>query len=121
MNRIDTTPRKREELTSWPNERKTRLVRSFLIWTSALLVILSVLTVVFFPGAAGPFAVLNGPATAFRAARAARSIHVGIVAGGTGILANVLFLFEAVVLRRETSSFAFPSWPRSESHSSLRC
>lgn len=44
-----------------------------------LLVILSVLTIFLFPSMQGPYSVVRGPATAFRAARSAAIAHASIV------------------------------------------
>lgn len=44
----------------------------------ALMVMLGVLLVFFFPATSGPFSVTNGPATAFRALAAARGIFAAM-------------------------------------------
>ena len=46
----------------------------------ALLALLGILLVFFFPAASGPFSVTNGPATAFRALDAARGVFAAMSA-----------------------------------------
>lgn len=46
----------------------------------ALMAILGVLLVFFFPATCGPFSVTNGPATAFRALAAARGLFAAMSA-----------------------------------------
>jgi hypothetical protein len=46
----------------------------------ALLVVLGILLVFFFPATSGPFSVTNGPATAFRALHAARNVFAAMSA-----------------------------------------
>ncbi len=46
----------------------------------ALMAMLGILLVFFFPAASGPFSVTNGPATAFRALTAARGLFAAISA-----------------------------------------
>ena len=46
----------------------------------ALLAVLGILLVFFFPATSGPFSVTNGPATAFRALDAARGLFAAMSA-----------------------------------------
>jgi hypothetical protein len=46
----------------------------------ALMAVLGVLLVFFFPAPSGPFSVTNGPATAFRALEAARGLFAAMSA-----------------------------------------
>ena len=46
----------------------------------ALMAVLGILLVFFFPAASGPFSVTNGPATAFRALDAARGLFAAMTA-----------------------------------------
>jgi hypothetical protein len=46
-----------------------------------LVVILSILTIFLFPSMQGPYSVVRGPATAFRAAQSAAIAHAPIVQG----------------------------------------
>lgn len=46
------------------------------IGTIALLAMLGIIFVLFFPAACGPFTVTNGPATAFRAAAAVQALLI---------------------------------------------
>jgi hypothetical protein len=46
----------------------------------ALMAVLGILLVFFFPAASGPFSVTNGPATAFRALAAARGLFAAMSA-----------------------------------------
>lgn len=46
----------------------------------ALMAVLGVLLVFFFPAVSGPFSVTNGPATAFRALDAARGLFAAMTA-----------------------------------------
>ena len=53
-----------------------------------LVVILSVLTIFLFPSMQGPYSVVRGPATAFRAARSAAIAHASIVQGAMHSIRN---------------------------------
>jgi hypothetical protein len=46
----------------------------------ALMAVLGILLVFFFPAASGPFSVTHGPATAFRALKAARGLFAAMSA-----------------------------------------
>lgn len=53
-----------------------------------LVVILSVLTIFLFPSMQGPYSVVRGPATAFRAARSAAIAYASIVQGAMHSIRN---------------------------------
>jgi len=54
----------------------------------ALLVVLCVLSIFFFPGAQGPYSVVHGPVTALLAARAAAGLRMAIA--GVQLVRNYL-------------------------------
>lgn len=53
-----------------------------------VVVILAVLTIFLFPSVQGPYSVVRGPATAFRAARSAAIAHASIVQGAMRSIRN---------------------------------
>jgi hypothetical protein len=52
------------------------------------LVALAIVTIFLFPSIQGPYSVVNGPATAFRAAKSAATAHASIVQGATHRILN---------------------------------
>jgi hypothetical protein len=79
----------------------------------AVLAVLSVLTMCFFPGVQGPYSVTHGPATAFQAARAAARVRSAIVQGaqsslGSWLIMPVVFLSRLTLPDAEFLSVRLP-------------
>jgi len=53
-----------------------------------VVLVLTILTIFFFPSVQGPYSVVHGPATAFRAARPAAIAHASIVHGAMHSIRN---------------------------------
>ncbi len=94
-------------------------MKSLAIGLSILLLLICVLATVLLPGTSGPFSVVNGPATAFRATRAVRAIYVGIVLAGLGTVC--LSFGVAHVWFPQDGSHEAPASPDSYFNATLRC
>lgn len=58
----------------------------------AVLVVLCVAVVFFFPAIDGPYSAVNGPVTAFQSARSAARLRVGIAQAAFSLIHNALTL-----------------------------
>jgi len=67
----------------------------------ALLSVLCVLTLFFFPALQGPYSAVNGPVTAFQSARAAAGVRIAMVQAGLKAVPRV---------RRDAIVFAPGLW-----------
>ena len=87
----------------------------------AVLTILCVLMIFFFPLMQGPYSVVHGPATALQAARAAARLRIVIVQGALNSLGSFL-IFRLVILSWVLLSQAeFHSLSLPEYNTILRC
>ena len=64
------------------------MILSRIGWKLAVLAVLCVAVVFFFPATQGPYSAVNGPATAFQSARAAARVRVAIVQAASSLTAN---------------------------------
>jgi hypothetical protein len=87
----------------------------------AVLTILCVLMIFFFPLMQGPYSVVHGPATALQAARAAARLQIIIVQGALNSLGN--FLISPLVILSwmllSQAEFRSVSLPRVQHHPPL--
>jgi hypothetical protein len=87
----------------------------------AVLTVLCVLMIFFFPLMQGPYSVVHGPATALQAARAAARLRIVIMQGALNPLGNLL-IFPLVILSWMLLSEAeFRSVSLPEYNTILRC
>ena len=61
------------------------------IRASAIVLLCSVLLMLFVPAGAGPFSAVHGPATAFRANRAAQMFYLHIALSAQNLVATLMF------------------------------
>jgi hypothetical protein len=87
----------------------------------AVLIVLCVLTIFVFPVIQGPYSVVNGPATAFRAARAATHLRIAIVQAALKFLARRVVSPAAVAVWMARSNAAVQSSHSAEISPVLRC
>jgi hypothetical protein len=64
------------------------MILSRIGWKLAVLAVLCVAVIFFFPATQGPYSAVNGPATAFQSARAAARVRVAIVQAALSLTAN---------------------------------
>ena len=84
------------------------------------LAIISILTVFFFPSAQGPFSVVQGPVTAFQAARAAARFMTAIVYGAHST--EVHFSAPLLIAGWLTLATLEPGWDQvTKGSAALRC
>lgn len=87
----------------------------------AVLTILCVLMIFFFPLMQGPYSVVNGPATVFQAARAAARLRIVIVQGALNALGSFLISPLVILSWMLLSQAEFRSVSLSEYNTILRC
>lgn len=87
----------------------------------AILIVLCVLTIFIFPVIQGPYSVVNGPATAFRAARAATHVRIAIVQAALKSRARRVASPIAVLVSMVRSNAAVQSSRVGEIRTILRC
>ena len=87
----------------------------------AVLTILCVLMIFFFPLMQGPYSVVNGPATVFQAARAAARLRIVIVQGALNALGSFLISPLAILSWMLLSQAEFRSASLPEHSTILRC
>jgi len=81
--------------------------------TLAILVAFCIATILFFPAMQGPYSAVNGPATAFQAARASARLQAAIVHAGLNCIENWRIPFlpgvsSTAVGHPESDSASFP-------------
>ncbi len=86
----------------------------------AVVAVLCVLTIFFFPSLQGPYSVVHGPATALLAARAAARVRTAIVQAAFRSLGNCLSSPIAVLSRISLPEAGFHSVALPECNSILR-
>jgi hypothetical protein len=57
-------------------------------WELAVLAVLCVVAIFFFPAMQGPYSAVNGPVTALQSAQAAVRVRVGIVQAALSLIGN---------------------------------
>ena len=87
----------------------------------AVLTVLCVLMIFFFPLMQGPYSVVHGPATALQAARAAARLQIVIMQGALNPLGNFLISPLVILSRMCFSRAEFRSVSLPEYNTSLRC
>jgi hypothetical protein len=87
----------------------------------AVLTILCVLMIFFFPLMQGPYSVVNGPATVFQAARAAARLRIVIVQGALNALGSFLISPLVILSWMLLSQAEFRSASLPEHSAILRC
>lgn len=87
----------------------------------AVLTILCVLMIFFFPVIHGPYSVVHGPATALQAARAAARLRIIIVQGALSSLGNFLISPLVILSWMLLSQAEFRSIGLPEYNTILRC
>jgi hypothetical protein len=87
----------------------------------AVLTILCVLMIFFFPLMQGPYSVVHGPATALQAARAAARLRIIIVQGALNSLGNFLISPLVILSWMLLSQAEFRSVSLPEYNTILRC
>ena len=86
-----------------------------------VVLVLTILTIFFFPSVQGPYSVVHGPATAFRAARSAAIAHASIVHGAMYSIRNSSGSPPLVVARLTLSKTGSHSEAIPECSATLRC
>jgi hypothetical protein len=86
-----------------------------------VVLVLTILTIFFFPSAPGPYSIVHGPATAFRAARSAAIAHASIVQGAMHSIRNSPGSPPLVVARLSLSKTGSRSEAMPECSATLRC
>src|SRR5271165_4248441 len=91
----------------------TSMISGRLICELAVLAVLCVLTIFFFPGVQGPYSVVHGPATALLATRAAGRFWLGIVRDALRSLGSCLVFPIKVLSKVATPKAVFQTaaWP----------
>ena len=87
----------------------------------AVLTVLCVLMIFFFPLMQGPYSVVHGPATALQAARAAARLRIVIMQGGLNLLGNFLIFPPVILSWMLLSEAEFRSVSLPEYNTILRC
>jgi hypothetical protein len=87
----------------------------------AVLTILCVLMIFFFPLLQGPYSVVHGPATALQAARAAARLRIVIVQGALNCLEKFLISLHVILSWMLLSETEFHSVTLPECDTILRC
>lgn len=85
-----------------------------------LLAILAVVMVFLFPAVQGPYSVVHGPATAFRATQSARIADVSIAQGALHLIREPIVPL-LVETRSSLSKTASPSGAMPDCNTNLRC
>jgi hypothetical protein len=86
-----------------------------------VVLVLTILTIFFFPSVQGPYSIVHGPATAFRAARSAAIAHASIVHGAMHSIRNSSGSPPLVVARLTLSKTGSHSEAIPECSATLRC
>ena len=87
----------------------------------AVLTVLCVLMIFFFPVMQGPYSVVHGPVTALQAARAAARLRIIIVQGALNSLGNFLISPLVILSWMLLSQAEFRSVSLPECNTILRC
>lgn len=87
----------------------------------AVLTVLCVLMIFFFPLMQGPYSVVHGPATALQAARAAARLRIVIVQGALNSMGSVLISPLVILSWMVFSQAEFRSVSLPEYNAILRC
>ncbi len=90
-------------------------------YEAAVLAVLCVLTIFFFPAMQGPYPVVHGPVTALRAVRLASRLKVAIVEAGLKLSRNCRLSAVAVFSPVAASDTAISFTVCPGSHTILRC
>ena len=90
-------------------------------WKSAILIILCVLAIFFFPATLGPYSAVHGPVTALQAAQVAARLHLAMIHAALGSFGNsqialLAWVNSPVVVYAESHSASFP-----DCGTTLRC
>jgi len=64
------------------------MILSRIGWELAVLAVLCVVAIFFFPAMQGPYSAVNGPVTALQSAQAAARVRVGIVQAALSLIGN---------------------------------
>ena len=64
------------------------MILSRIGWEQAVLAVLCVAALFFFPAMQGPYSAVNGPVTALQSAQAAARVRVGIVRAALSLMGN---------------------------------
>jgi hypothetical protein len=86
-----------------------------------VLAVLSVLTILLFPAAQGPYPVVHGPASTLQAARSAAGLRIAIARGATSVLGKCLIPPLAALPRMAPTDAEAFSASGPEYDSILRC
>jgi hypothetical protein len=65
------------------------MILSRIGWELAVLAVLCVAAIFFFPAMQGPYSAVNGPVTALQSAQAAVRVRVGIVQAALSLIGNI--------------------------------
>lgn len=87
----------------------------------AVVTVMCVLMIFFFPVMQGPYSVLHGPVTALRAARAAVNLRLAIVQAALSSLASCLISALAIFARFSLSMAGLQSVSLPEFNTVFRC
>ena len=87
----------------------------------AVLTVICVLVIFFFPLMQGPYPVLHGPVTALRAARAAVHLRLAIVRAALSSLASCLIPALAICTQFSLSTAEFQTVSLPECNTVFRC
>ena len=103
------------------NQNHTSMIPGRIGCELAVLTILCVLMIFFFPLMQGPYSVVHGPATALQAARAAARLRIVIVQGALNSLGNFLISPLVILSWMLLSQAEFRSVGLPEYNTILRC
>jgi hypothetical protein len=103
------------------NHNHTSMIPGRIGCELAVLTILCVLMIFFFPLMQGPYSVVTGPATVFQAARAAARLRIVIVQGALSALGSFLFSPLVILSWMLLSQAEFRSVSLPEYNTILRC
>src|SRR5712692_11540408 len=103
------------------NHNHTSMIPGRIGCELAVLTVLCVLMIFFFPVRQGPYSVVHGPATALQAARAAARLRIIIVQGALNSLGNFLISPLVILSWMLLSQAEFRSVSVPEYNTILRC
>jgi len=119
--RIDLAPRLDRRRILRYNQNHTSMIPRRIGCELAVLTILCVLMIFFFPLMQGPYSVVHGPATALQAARAAARLRIVIVQGALSSLGSFLISPLVILSWMLLSQAEFRSVSLPEYNTILRC